>query len=45
MDEKNEHSIYLDDRGLEDGTFLKSVVKEAIEHEKLKKTEKDNNKK
>lgn len=31
MDEKNEHSIYLDDRGLEDGTFLKNIVKESLE--------------
>lgn len=32
MGEKEDYSIYLDDRGLEDGTFLKNVVKEALEY-------------
>lgn len=36
MEEKKEFNIHLDDKGLDDGTFLKSVVLEAIEYEKSK---------
>ena len=41
MEEKEDYSIYLDDRGLDDGTFLKNVVKEALDYKE--KREDDEN--
>ena len=41
MEEKEDYSIYLDDRGLDDGTFLKNVDKEALDYKE--KREDDEN--
>lgn len=39
MDEKEDCSIFLDDTGLDDGTFLENVAKEALEHDKNNNSE------
>lgn len=39
MEEKEDYSIYLDDRGLDDGSYYKKIVKEALEYKEKEKRE------